>query len=85
VVLLLLVLSAAFSAQVADTASGYDLVGLLGAVAADAARLRWQFAILVVRGVPYIAAGATRASRLGFRPMVYRISSTMGGRRSMVA
>jgi uncharacterized membrane protein YbhN (UPF0104 family) len=67
VVLLLLLLSAAFSAQAADADSGYDLAGLLRAVALDAARLRWQFAIIVVLlgGVHYIAAAVAARAAAG--------------------
>jgi uncharacterized membrane protein YbhN (UPF0104 family) len=46
--LALLVLSAALSARATDTDSGYDLLGVLRAITVDAARLRWQYMIVVV-------------------------------------
>jgi uncharacterized membrane protein YbhN (UPF0104 family) len=67
VVLLLLLLSAALSAQAADADSGYDLAGLLGALTMDAARLRWQFAIIVVLlgALHYIAAAVAARAAAG--------------------
>lgn len=62
---LLLVASAVFSARVADSDSGYDLVGLLRAVGADLVRLRWQFTalVLVLAALHYAATAlATRAA-----------------------
>ena len=64
-VLALLLVSAAFSAQATDVDSGYDLLGLLRAVATDAARLRWQFAAaaVVLAALHYLAtAVAARAA-----------------------
>ncbi|MCW2525045.1 MAG: integral rane protein [Frankiales bacterium] len=45
---LLLLVAAALSFRIADADSGYDFLDLLRAVGQDAARLRWQFAGVVV-------------------------------------
>ncbi|HTZ42299.1 MAG TPA: lysylphosphatidylglycerol synthase domain-containing protein [Jatrophihabitans sp.] len=61
----LLLASATLSARVADADSGYDLLGLLHAVAADLARLRWQFTavVAVLAALHYAATAlATRAA-----------------------
>jgi uncharacterized membrane protein YbhN (UPF0104 family) len=67
VVLLLLVLSAAFSAQAADADSGDDLATLLRSVATDTVRLRWQFAFVVVllAGVHYFASAVAARAAAG--------------------
>lgn len=44
----LLATSAVFSAQAADSDSGYDLVALLRVIGTDLVGLRWQFAALVL-------------------------------------
>lgn len=62
---ILLAASAVFSAQAADSDSGYDLVALLRAIGLDLARLRWQFAALVIglALLHYLATAlATRAA-----------------------
>jgi uncharacterized membrane protein YbhN (UPF0104 family) len=68
--LVLLLVSAAFSAHATDSDSGYDLMGVLRAITLDAAHLRWQFvAIVAVLGAAHYLATAISARVVAGTPV----------------